>query len=694
MIFNWLFKRFKKQKNKEAVAPIFVDVPTREDLIKNNQNEMIELLDQYKKEYKEKLKERLVFTNISSEDLRKKYLANQDIILKHILNNNCISFNEILADGDAEELLEAKLEYLKLYILNEENNKLYNEIELRYMALMEIKNSTHFVWPIQKKAIMNELDFLQSSLIICKSNSFASNSICRLYLIHMNDINKYINNINEEEKVLLNRRKKLIEFLAYKYINDKYKIAIDSNMSDMGIVTYLSVELNKFLYEHRIDIKVLDEEFDKIKEQEFNKNNKEDLLKKIRELELKFLLLNECHYIISSKLEELYEVKFKILVCDLDNLEEVPIKENDFGLNYYRKLLNNKIIRIIQGDNDIFNNTFKYYEQEAISVALMDIFNFTNGYDIDFEFLHNKNLLQLILSFDKENGFETMLYNRMVNKKQYSAFFEKINFWGFSRAYGLYENVPISTIYEIVYLRNQAIQDGEYKLYCLKRDSEEKQGLFKEYRIPEGIKWIDFSDSSLIDENKIKFVFNNKNFVIPSYVERVWDINSIYPKTIFENYITIIFDDYKNSKLLNNNRLRDLIFRFCKYEQTGETKTEKKVIEIPAPRIHCWDWSEQKKVNERLAKEYPKYHVEYKESFPYKAWCTIDTFIFRNGSETISIHDYELINEGTFNGYMPDLAQGYVFAGHLINKLREKEESLKEKSRNVKSRKKNSFLLI
>ena len=89
----------------------------------------------------------------------------------------------------------------------------------------------------------------------------------------------------------------------------------------------------------------------------------------------------------------------------------------------------------------------------------------------------------------------------------------------------------------------------------------------------------------------------------------------------------------------------------------------------------------------RLKREYPKFYSEYKKSFPYKAWCTIDTFKFRNSSETISIHDYELVIEGTFKGTMDGLTKGDVIARHLKNILREKEESL-EKSRNVKSRKK------
>ena len=264
MIFDWLFKKSKKSNNKEAIAPIFVDVPTREDLIKNNQLEMIDLLDQYKKEYEEKLDKKLLFGDISSKNLRKDYLANQDIIIKHIMSNNYTGINEILASGNTEELFEAKLEYLKLYILNEENNKIYNEMLLRYMALTEINKNTIFIRLTSRRAISNELDFLYNSLVVCKSNNFATNTDCKLYLIRMNEINKYINNLSEGEKELLDRKKRIIVFLSSRFIKNKYETAINSNMSKMGIVTYLSVELNKYLCNNKRDFESLEEELNAI----------------------------------------------------------------------------------------------------------------------------------------------------------------------------------------------------------------------------------------------------------------------------------------------------------------------------------------------------------------------------------------------------------------------------------------------
>lgn len=355
MIFDWLFKRSKKVKNKEAIAPVFVDVPTREDLIKNNQTEMIKLLDQYKKEYKEKLKGKLLFGDISSENLSKKYLANQDIIIKHIMSNNYTGINEILASGNTEELFETKLEYLKLYILNEENNRLHNEMLLRYMALTEIKKKSYFIRPTQRRAISNELDFLHSSLVVCKSNNFATNTDCKLYLIRMNEISKYINNLSEGEKKLLDRKKRLIVFLSSRFIKNKYETTINSNMSKMGIVAYLSMELDKYLYDNQSYFKSLKRKYNNFIDSyacEFHST--ESLLKKIEKFEVEYLLLNECHYITTSELEELYKFKFGILIRDLNNLNEVLLEKNDFGFQYYLKILNGKIKNIIDGNNSVF----------------------------------------------------------------------------------------------------------------------------------------------------------------------------------------------------------------------------------------------------------------------------------------------------------------------------------------------------
>lgn len=657
MIFDWLFKKSKKSNNKEAIAPIFVDVPTREDLIKNNQLEMIDLLDQYKKEYEEKLDKKLLFGDISSKNLRKDYLANLDIIVRHIMGNNYTSINEILDSGNIEELFEAKLEYLKLYILNEENNKIHNEMLLRYMALTEINKNKIFIRLTSRRAISNELDFLYNSLVVCKSNNFATNTDCKLYLIRMNEINKYINNLSEGEKELLDRKKRLIVFLSSRFIKNKYETTINSNMSKMGIVAYLSMELDKYLYDNQRYFKSSKRKYNNFIDSyacEFHST--ESLLKKIETFEVEYLLLNECHYITTSELEELYKFKFGILIRDLNNLNEVLLEKNDFGFQYYLKILNGKIKNIIDGNNSVFNNTFKYYEKEAIEI-IKYIFSSKNELDI----LHNKELLQLLLSFDIEDGFSKMLYNR----KTLGYHMNNIT---------LYDSVPTSTMYEIAYLKNQNNGCYEYKLYCLKRDSEEKQGIYKEYKLPEGIREIYFRNYDFpFEKDKFASILKNKIFVIPSYIEKIKGYNLIVSMT---KNNSIIFDDYKNSRLLYSYELRTLLYPFCKIKKGQIKKWYKK-------EEYRTSWHEFITGTHYETKTRTIEHFSYS----YRAFCTIDTITFRDDNDNVVIKGYELRNKGKYEGEGEGSPATAAIVETLNSKLNEKNiEEIKKRIREDKKR--------
>ena len=576
MIFNWLFKRFKKQKNKEAVAPIFVDVPTREDLIKNNQNEMIELLDQYKKEYKEKLKGKLLFNDISCENLSKKYLENQDIIIKHIMSNNYTSINEILAKGDIKELLEAKLEYLKLYFLNEENNKIHNEMLLRYMALTEIKKKAYFIRPTERRAISNELDFLYSGLIICKSNSFATNTDCKLYLIRMNEINKYINNIDEEEIKLLSERKRLVIKLASIFIKDKYNKALNSNMHDLGIVSYLEIELEKYYLSHQEDFESLDDELNKYETLKCS-------LDQIEVLEPKCLLFNLYNKVPQITLR-LYKIKFNILTSGIKIFGKQVFDKDDFGYEYYKRIVEGKINVIRSGNNEDFNDIF----------ASQNRFNIIKDYFINAdETLSNIEKLFILLLFDKVNGFKDLLNNTLIEKndlktislfsnatsfdcKDYYSYYE--NLFNDTNSFGIEwsDYIPLRSILEIIrrkeypfelrslvhlyslsniaYSHNQ-LPDGIIRFAPTDSDKDWQDilgSLSIEIKLPRTIKEFDGSYIGAYYVPELPFgiekIVFNTNQDIPPIPPTVNEIK-LYPR-LKDKCVTLTFLDFKNSRFL------------------------------------------------------------------------------------------------------------------------------------------------
>lgn len=401
-IFNKIFK-----KKKEEIAQIIVKVPTREELIENKETDKLVSVDNYKRGYENKLSQRLLFNDISSHNLQEDFKENQNIILNHIRNNNYNSVNEILDKGTPSELLEVKLEYLKLYMLNQDNSRLYNETLFRYMAISELKEQ-FFIRPSKRSAIKNEYDYLYSSLIIYASNNFATNMTGRLYLIRMSAIKNHLGELNVLEEELLNKRKNLVIRLSNRFIKDKLDNVLNSVINDMLLVAYLEIELEKYYNKNKNDYKLLFLELNKIKKQEFNRYNRDSLLKQIEELELKCLLY--CKFgsnIPKELLINLYQTKFNVLTCDMDITDEYPISKDDYGYEIYKRKITKKVYDIINGKNINFNITFNNID-EAKSVFKKE-FQDINKVMID------KYRLITLLSFDKEDGFNNII-NRTIDK--------------------------------------------------------------------------------------------------------------------------------------------------------------------------------------------------------------------------------------------------------------------------------------
>lgn len=291
-----------------------------------------------------------------------------------------------------------------------------------------------------------------------------------------------------------------------------------------------------------------------------------------------------------------------------------------------------------------FNNTFKYYEKEAIEI-IKYIFSSKNELDI----LHNKELLQLLLSFDIEDGFSKMLYNR----KTLGYHMSNIT---------LYDSVPTSTMYEIAYLNNQNNGCYEYKLYCLKRDSEEKQGIYKEYKLPEGIREIYFGNYDFpFEKDKFASILKNKIFVIPSYIEKIKGYNLIVSMT---KNNSIIFDDYKNSRLLYSYELGALLYPFCK---------------IKKGQIKKWYTTEKYRICTYREAFFGRERYETKTrdiehfSYSYRAFCTIDTITFRDDNDNVVIKGYELRNKGKYEGEGEGSPATAAIVETLNSKLNEKK---------------------
>ena len=409
-----LFKRvgnfFKKKRKKKKFIPINIFVPTREDLIENGQDQMVEMLDQYKKEYREKLKQRLLLGDISSRDLINQYLENQDLILQHVKSNPYLHVDELLASGNAKELFDVKIKYLKLFLLSQENIKIYKEIMLRYVALKEIINKTTFFSPNKKRAIFNEFDFLYHALVVCSSNNFATNKDCQLYLVRIQEINEHLKESTIKEKEYSSKRLSLDTKLASYFAKDAKEKVFGHNMDELGIISYLEVELEKYLYEHKEEFEKIEESLREIEAIECTSENKKYLEETIGRLEIKFLLLNRIKGVPRERMHRLYQKKFEILTCGLSVLDDSVIDKKDYGYGYYKEIVKEKVYNILNGHNAYFNH----------QIGLNSIKEKFKMYysDID-EVLLGKYKLATLLSFDKENGFSELLSKTMIRKNDF-----------------------------------------------------------------------------------------------------------------------------------------------------------------------------------------------------------------------------------------------------------------------------------
>ena len=446
-IVDKIFNRKKK------VIPISIKIPTREELINNNENEKVELLDKYKKDYIEKLRSKLLFSIISSEKLINDYKMNQEITLKHLKDNKYNNVSDIIGNGNVKELLEVKLEFFKLFILTEQSKSLYNEIILRIAALNEISEGELIILPRKKRAILNEYDTLYTGLIVTTSSRYASIQDTEIYLIRMNEINKYIKNITNEEQKLLNERKELVIKIANIFIKDKLDSVSNNNVNDIGLIAYLEIELEKYLYEHKEEFKLLDTELNNIKREELNKDNKEGLLKQIEELELKYLLLNMFNSMSKSVFEKLYKIKFNIITLGINLSRKPVISKEDYGYEYYKNIVSRKISLLLNGNNENFNDTFASLDGKS---------NAINDYFISAdEVLNSAQKLAVLLSFDMANGFDNLLNNTLINKdninlilsfgsEAYSKFYK--SFFQGKTCHGIEWNnyIPLKSILEIM----------------------------------------------------------------------------------------------------------------------------------------------------------------------------------------------------------------------------------------------------
>ena len=460
----------------------------------------IKLIDLYKEQYNEILSKRKIKT---SKELKLDNLQDKMIMYTDLL------FHDILILEDYRKLAneELMIQMLKLKLFFSEILTIENEAITRLIALKEIKKSDK-VLPQNKSSLNEEINNLTFSLIVFLNSR---NAIVReidtfLTMIEINDNVK-------DEKLLDEVYSKLI------YISEDIVPNNINNINDLiAKIAYLEKKLKIYAYTHDDEIGKLKEELENLRTIKKDKENKNELLNKILLLEKKYLKFYEygINKISKDEMEKLFEVKFDILTSDIDNLKQSPIKKEDLGYEYYKDIISSKFEKIILGKNDIFNENFKEDLTSAITYIKRYYKNKEGEYNFD-EVLTNKYFLNLLLCFDKENGFDEMLENNKLspncNDGTISISDYKIDGIKWNK------DINLNTILELIC--NTSISNEIDLIWNLYNMRNAKQDSTDSYYLPDGIISIDSDKISYNIKDNIRKKSNSKKLIMPDTLKNI-----------------------------------------------------------------------------------------------------------------------------------------------------------------------------
>lgn len=540
----------------------------------NGDIEKINLIDSYKEQYLQLLSQKRTITTreLKFDNLQEDMIMNVDLLLHSIISDD--SFLNL----SSEELM---IQMAKLQIYLFEINKMEVETITRLIALKELEKGKR-VLRRNKNCLTDEINNLSNSLVIFLGQKNAIQKEIDSYLRTIS-INK-----NDHDEESINQRYNLLLYISEDII-PRNSIELINDL--IARIAYMERELEIYTYRNKSEINSLNRRLIELK---VHKSFKSELLEEITYLEKKYLIFYKYgnNIVQDEKLRLLYEKKFDILTCDIDERTKSPIKKDDYGYSYYSEIISEKLENIILGKNEIFNATFKDKYIEAIELIKELINNNFNGYDDD-NILNSILELNIILSFDYKSGFQNMLNNKMItSKSRYPhCIAEKSVFEGFfdNKHSGIKweDEVPLKSILFFVNenygkeIYNHII----YKLFKLIDISNETY-----FNIPEGIKEI-YGDKSYPLTNQIIVDSEDKVVILPSTLKHLsisfshgirgiqlnngieylgkrslyylYDTKIEIPSSIKKidkdalchgRIMTIIFDDYENSHILYDKK--------------------------------------------------------------------------------------------------------------------------------------------
>ncbi|MBO5413702.1 MAG: leucine-rich repeat protein [Clostridia bacterium] len=331
---------------------------------------------------------------------------------------------------------------------------------------------------------------------------------------------------NQSRAILEAKKQELLEMIKViapeKASNVKEGTDEESKIKE---IARLQGMIEIYAYTHKENINQLRQRIAELDLVEKTDKNRDELLKELSDIRIKYKVFGR--YIKDEDLENLYKVKFDVLMSDINKRKESPLldlKEDDEEIQYYKRIIESKIEQILTLNNPEVERAFgekKVREAVAIIRKLLKCGGKT--FDIG-RILQDKTLLRLIFAFDKEKGLEKMTINKEEDR---TDLHEEIYEWE--------DTIPLKSIYQI------RCEDGDntiplyanayiqlYDMYDYNeqhiKGTDENKDTYNTYIMPEGITKIKRTDAYYHRKSgHISELFNYKygKYILPSTLKKI-----------------------------------------------------------------------------------------------------------------------------------------------------------------------------
>lgn len=522
-IIDYFRNLFKKDNTKNVSLVSLrdtINISSRESLSEEENS----LIDEYKREYLKLLNNRVLFSgNLDLEEMTQEVNMNFDLVTNLFMRDD-IGVLDYIDEYDNFALIK-KANKMNLYL--GEILRISKKVELSLIALEEILASGKVILPSKKRAIKCKCENLIIILRTFKTQGEAIGLEVASYLkeLELNNVKFDGDFLLEQKRKVLEFIKAV---MPDKY--DYYKSFISSE-NKLGLICELEIVLERFIYSQKgiINKEYFERLLDACINE--RPQNPVDTYKQMLDIEtkIKVFSLYGKGIVDDDLINKLYSYKFKILEIlyiyylhnnpneDILTYEELEqheriknLKLNKFTyaeLECYDKIIMSIIHKIVTGES---NNIGNIISKSALK-ELLKAFRNKDGNFSSYDILDDDRKLSLLIFLDYYgvNGIRRFLENYMVNIKRYYLPQYKDFKWNYK--------VPLITILQLNYIGYLGVEDDLFPLYKLVREN---------LRLVDDVNWCGVSILQGLEEIRIGTIpiKGSKQDEHGKFIEKIMDI--------------------------------------------------------------------------------------------------------------------------------------------------------------------------